>query len=343
VQDLDMTLRNSVHVDGAPQLSGLTFRRFRGETDYPAIVAVMEGSKEVDGLESTTTVADVARAYHNLVNCDPYQDMLFAEVDGDVVGYSLVMWAVRPDGQHCYRHSAHLLPSWRGRGIRRALLRQSERRLAEIAAGHQAPGLSWFESHAASTERHWEDLLISEGYEPAQYRFRMVRHHLGEIPDLPLPEGLEVRPVGPEQTYTVWLAAKEAFREAWWYTEEGWSDQRYEGWRRDPTFDPSLWQVAWDGDQVAGMVLNYVNADENSRYSRKRGYTETICVRIPWRRRGLARSLLARSFRVLQQQGMEEAALSVDAANPTGALRLYATMGFVVDKQVAMYRKRLPR
>jgi hypothetical protein len=39
--------RDSVHVAGAPNLPGLAFRRFRGELDYPAMVAVIEGSKEV--------------------------------------------------------------------------------------------------------------------------------------------------------------------------------------------------------------------------------------------------------------------------------------------------------
>jgi mycothiol synthase len=223
------------------------------------------------------------------------------------------------------------------------MLRHSERRLGDIAAEHQETGPFWFETYATGTEHHWENLLIAEGYQAAQYRFQMVRPHLTEIPDLPLPEGLEVHPVGPEDTYAVWLAAKEAYQEAWWYTEEGWSDQRYEAWKQDPTFDPRLWQVAWDGDQVAGMVLNYISVEENREYGRKRGYTETICVRRPWRRRGLARALLARSLRVLQQQGQAEAALSVDAENPSGALRLYTSMGFIVHKQTAVFRKPLAR
>ena len=46
------------------------------------MVAVIQGSKEVDGLERTDTVDDVARFYDNLVNCDPCQDMLFADMAG---------------------------------------------------------------------------------------------------------------------------------------------------------------------------------------------------------------------------------------------------------------------
>jgi len=133
--------RDSVQVTGAPSLPGLTFRCFRGKLDYPAMVAVIKGSKEVDGLERADTVQDVARFYDNLFNCDPHQDMLFVEVDGDVVGYSRVYWAAGPEGQCYYRHYTHLLPTWRGKGIRRAMLQYSERRLIEIAGGHQETGL----------------------------------------------------------------------------------------------------------------------------------------------------------------------------------------------------------
>ena len=34
---------------------------------------------------------------------------------------------------------------------------------------------------------------------------------------------------------------------------------------------------------------------------------------------------------------------SVDAENPSGALRLYTSMGFIVDKQNAIYRNPLSR
>ena len=64
-------------------------------------------------------------------------------------------------------------------------------------------------------------------------------------------------------------------------------------------------------------------------------------ARRPWRRRGLARALIARSLRLLQELGMEEAALGVDAENPNSALRLYESMGFRTVKQHGTYRKAL--
>ena len=96
----------------APAILGLTFRGFRGEVDYAAMVAVINGSKGADGLERTLDVEDAARDYKHLVNCDPYRDMLFAEVYGEVVGYSRVWWEQELDGQRIYSHFCFLLPAW---------------------------------------------------------------------------------------------------------------------------------------------------------------------------------------------------------------------------------------
>ena len=109
----------------------------------------------------------------------------------------------------------------------------------------------------------------------------------------------------------------------------------------DRAFDPSLWVVAWDGDQVAGGVLGYLDQAENDAHGRKRGYTECIWVRRPWRRRGLARSLLVQSMAMFVAMGMEEMGLSVDTQNPHGALRLYEGVGYQVERRHTTYRKPL--
>ena len=57
---------------------------------------------------------------------------------------------------------------------------------------------------------------------------------------------------------------------------------------------PELWQVAWDvaKDEIAGQIQTYIDARENEKFARHRGYTEGISVRRPYRRRGLALSLI---------------------------------------------------
>ena len=41
------------------------------------------------------------------------------------------------------------------------------------------------------------------------------------------------------------------------------------------------------------------------------------------------------------EMGMQETALGVDTQNPNGALRLYESVGYQVDKRYTTYRKRL--
>lgn len=329
----------AITVADEPEVPGLAFRGFRGEVDYPSMLAVIEASKEVDGTERTDSLEDITRNYQHLHNCDPFQDMVFAEVDGRVVGYGRVWWSQTVNGKRIYSGFTFLEPAWRNKGIRRAMLRHNERRLRQIAADHPQDEEHWLEAWASDSEEHWESLLVDEGYEGVRWGFEMVRPDLENIPDLPLPEGLEVRPVPPEQYRAVFDAAKEAFRDSWEFSEDWFSEEDFEAWQQDRTFQPELWQVAWDGDQVAGMVQNFVNEAENKEYGRRRGYTEGICVRRPWRRRGLARALIARSFRVIKDLGMTEAALGVDSQNQNGALQLYKSMGFEVVKRHTTYRK----
>jgi mycothiol synthase len=260
-------------------------------------------------------------------------------MNGKVIGYSRVWWIQRSDGTRTYNHFALLLPQWRGKNIRHAMLCHNERRLTEIGSAHPKDMPRFLEVWAGDAEVDWVSLLLDEGYKPIRYSFEMVRPNLEDIPDLPLPKGLEVRPAKPEQYRLIYKAAVEAFQDHWGTT--GWREEEFKEWQEQSFFSPDLWQVAWDGNEVAGMILNFIHEKENREFHRKRGYTETICVRRPWRKKGLARALLARSFKVLKGQGMTEAALGVDAENISGALRLYESTGFSVVKRHATYRKPL--
>jgi ribosomal protein S18 acetylase RimI-like enzyme len=101
--------------------------------------------------------------------------------------------------------------------------------------------------------------------------------------------------------------------------------------------------VAWEGDQIAGVVQAWIWPEENKHLGVKRGWLERISVRRPWRRRGLGRSLTAEAMRRLRAAGMDDAMLGVDSENPTGALGLYEGLGFLVHSRAAAYRRSLER
>lgn len=334
------TIQASIPVKNAPAISGLSFRGFAGESDYPKMLAVIEGSKHVDQVERTDSLEDVQRNYSHLTNSNAYTDMLFAEINGEVIGYNRVWWdKLNDDVTLTYACVGFLLPEWRRKGIGSAMFQHAEERLREIAAAHTGPEAKVFSMWANGTAEGWIALLEQQGYTAARYFFEMTRDINEPLPEAPMPPGLQMRPVMEADYRSVYEAHTEAFRDHWGFNES--SFEQFMEWKEDPDFNPGLWKVAWDGDQIAGQVLNFVASAENKEYNRKRGYTEAISVRRPWRKHGLARALVVQSIAMFKEMGMDETALGVDAENPSGALGLYHGLGYKEVRRNMIYRKPL--
>lgn len=332
-------INHTLTVPGAPGLPGLSFRRYRDESDFEKIVAVIQGCKQVDQMERSDTAQDIERYYRHAPNFDIANDLLFVEMEGKVVGYFRVIWYGEENGDTIYTHYGFLLPEWRGKGIGQAVLAYLQAHIRSIAASQTSEQPRYLQSYADELERDSTAFLLASGYQPIRHFYTMVRPNLENIPDLPLPPGYEIRPVLDEHIPTILEASKEAFRDHWGYSAA--TEPTLEEIIEDPDFDPSLWCVAWQGDQVAGMVLNYVTRAENLEYRRLRGYTENICVRRPYRKQGLARALIAASLGLLKERGMQDASLHVDTENLSGALRLYESAGFQPVRRHTTYRKPL--
>jgi len=324
-----------------PLIPGLTFRLFQGESDYAALAAVLTASETADQMERSLTAADVASAYLHLHNCDPFQDLLIAEVDGKMVGYTRGWWEEAGGLSRRYHHNGFLVPEWQRKGIGRALLSRMEARLRQIAALAPAGGSGSFQASVSQFQPGAAALLERAGYQPARYFHTMVRPSLEAIPEFPLPAGLEVRPASPDQFPAIWRSVIEASRDEWGFTEPTEAD--YQAWLSGPDFQPELWQIAWEtaSDRAVGHVLTYINNAENQQFGRKRGYTEGIGVDRSWRRRGVARALISRSLQAQKAAGMEESALVADCDSTSNVIQLYESCGFQIVKRDTLYRKPL--
>lgn len=337
---MDSKVIDTIKVEDAPAIDGLTFRNFRGDEDYPAMLEVNNGSKVADDLEHDLhTLETLKYVYGNTSNHDPTKDVLIAEVDGKMVAFIRIFWEKETDGTRAHWHYGFVLPEWRKKGIGRSMVRWANAHARETETSLGNGGPAHISTSIYSTMPLAESLMKGESYDPVRYNFNMETPDLDHIPEVPMPEGLEVRPSTPGHYRAIWEASAEAFQDHWGATEIDQAD--YDRWLADPRLDHKLWQVAWDGDQVAGMILNFVNHDYNKRTGRKLGYTEDISVRRPWRRRGLARALLCRSMKMFKEMGMEQTALGVDTENPNGALQLYESMGYREVLRETVYRKGL--
>ncbi len=330
-------MMETISLPHTSSIQGLTFRRFQGEADYPTMADLIAVCKVKDGVERSTDVDDVARTYRHLINCDPKTDMLFAEVDGRVIAYGRIWWETLLDGILLYHPFGFLHPDWRGKGIGSAMFEAAEQRAHEIAEAHPKSTAKFLQVEPQDTEKDLISLLERRGYKPARYETHMVRD-LGEpFPEAPMPAGLEVRPVKPEDIHPIFDASNEAFRDHWGTRDL--SEDEFKMHQESPEFQPNLWKAAWDGDQMASVIHNFIDHKENREYQRQRGYTEGICTRRPWRKLGLARSLLVQSMQMFKEMGLTETALSVDSENISGALRLYKGVGYRQVMQQIYYRK----
>jgi mycothiol synthase len=321
-----------------PDIDGLGVRRVRLPNDAASIAVLSNRSMQADDIEERESAEDWER-WLALGGFDPATDVVVAELSGAIVAYGQARWTDDNDGGRNYGTMGIVAPELRGRGIGEALLRHNERRLRQIAAGHD-PGLEKrFESWAFESETLRISLLESAGYAAVRYFFDMLRPTLDEVPDLPLPSGIEIRVVRPEHHRQIWDADTEAFRDHWGGMDT--SEKAFTRHFSGPNFRPDLWRIAWDGDEVAGVVMNEILTSFNQATGARRGLIAGVSVRRPWRGRGLARALVADSLRALREAGMTSAVLGVDAQNSTGALGVYEATGFRVDKTGRNYRKPL--
>ncbi len=329
----------------APQPSdGPLVRRFRGASDVPAMTAANNAMRLAAGSIELMTNGMIEAQYANLSGSDPARDVFIAELGGRIVGYARSEQADTTDGVRELMAVVFAEPGPHQRAICVALLdaceaRSLDRTVEDAGAGRVTERPLVQGAFAWDADRVYTALLLERGYRPVRTSFEMIRPTLDDIPDLPLPDGIEMRPVQPEHYRAIFEADVEAFTEHWGWVDR--SDAAYRRFLEDPTFQPELWTIAWDGDRIAGQVRAYIIDEDNERLGVLRGWTENISVLAPWRGRGIARALMAASMRLQRERGMAESALTVDAQNETGALQLYRSMGFEVHSSQTQYRRPL--
>jgi mycothiol synthase len=186
-------------------------------------------------------------------------------------------------------------------------------------------------------EENVKAMFEREGFEIMRHSFRMEVDLSAELPEPGWPANVAVRTFerGRDE-HTVFDVQNEGFADMWEYTPDP-----YEEWLHFMTtvedFDPSLWFLAEESGEVAGICLCRPHEPGDPDL----GWIRVLCVRPRWRRRGIAIALLRHAFRELRGRGRLRAGLGVDAASTTGALELYERAGMRVVRQSDIYEKTL--
>jgi len=257
---------------------------------------------------------------------------------GRLVGYEHVWDTAPPHVRFSLTGRVH--PEAMGKGTGTTLVRWGEQRArASVSLAPEGSRVvlraTLFEEDAAGRA-----LLDAEGFMAVRHSFRMAVDLDSPPPPPAFPEGLRVRPFAPGKDLEATVAAEEeAFRDHWGFVEHPFAF-KVEQWRRrmetSPSFDPSLWFLALDGERIAGLILCESSASDPAL-----AFVDTLAVRRPWRRRGLGLALLRHAFAALHARGLRRAALYVDGESLTGATRLYERAGMTVERRFETWEREL--
>lgn len=250
--------------------------------------------------------------------------------DGRIVGYEELY---DRHAHAAFDGDGYVHPEFVGQGIGTTLLRTLEMRARQKMVEADPDLRVYIRNGMSISDGRARELHENEGYRPIRFSWRMEITLDAPPPAPQWPEGIELRPfAADEHARLVYEAVQEAFRDHW-----GFSPMPFENWKNHTllreSFDPTLWVIAWEGDQVAGVSLN--------RYRMGIGWVGSLGVRRAWRRQGLGLALLRHSFGEFYRRGTRTIGLGVDAENPTGATRLYQKAGMRVASEYVIYEKEL--
>jgi mycothiol synthase len=301
--------------------------RFRPPTedDVAAITAVIRAC-ELAAYGEAEFDEEQARVAFRVV--DPARDAWVVEdAERRIVAAALV----RRRHATRLRSFAEVHPEHTGRGIGSALLERIEARARELAGEVPQEEVRLGQDVPVGNEPA-RGLLQARGFEYVR-RFWKMSIDLAEEPPAPeWPDEIRVATMLPGEERAVFDASEDAFADHWDHVPHDYDEWRVFMVERE-SFDPSLWILARDEDEIAAFSLCTIAPDE--------GYVGVIGTRRPWRRRGLALALLHESFRRLRARGAARCGLYVDAANPTGATRLYERAGMHVVRESDVFTKRV--
>ena len=294
-----------------------TVRSARMEDLEHTAAMLNEHARGLHGVDDMT--ATDLKMYWESPDVEFETDILVAENSGgSIVGYA----DIGIHGEHVWLDvrgtAAEALPD---------LLEEIEARAAARKPDAKLMGYS------SEADMPLRSLYESSGYALIRHSFRMRIQLDQEPPEPEWPDGYTVRTMREGEERRFYDAQLASFADTWMFTAEP-----FESWRHwmvdDSVFDRTLWFVAEQGGDLAGILI--VRAPENEPGV---GWVRILGVVPEHRQRGLGQALLRHSFRDFARRGFDAVGLGVDAENPTGAVRLYEKAGMHVERTNLMYEK----
>lgn len=317
-------------------MATLTMRTYAGEADLQPIADLLNACEAVDRLDEGISVEEL-RVEFGEPSFDPARDLqLWEDDDGQMIGYGQLSVPDLNDAIDGYLWF-RVHPDARGGDIEAQIIAWGAERMREV--GRERGASVSLVASARDQDAARKDLLERHGFAIIRYFWRMARPLDQPIPAPRLPDGFTI--VAGNQDPEAWAAMfNDSFIDHW--RNHPFTAERYVYYTSEGNYRPelNLAAVAPDG-ALAGFCWCDIPVEENARSGQNDGWVGVLGTRRGFRKIGLGRALLLEGMRRLKDAGVATAKLGVDADSPTGATRLYESVGFSTLFSSTVYEQTL--
>lgn len=245
---------------------------------------------------------------------------------GELVAYASA-WGIEPSTSVEAWINIH--PAHRGRGLATWLLGWAEDRSRRYLT---EPGTSTLLRPSTSPAGGGGAFLERHGYRLARTFWHMERRLSGSEQPGPEPDGVTIRPYREGDGPVLHRVLEGSFEGHF-----GFEPMVYDAWEAAtlgaPSTELSLVFLAERGAEPAGALTTALEEEES--------WVVELGVLEAHRGLGIGRALLLRVFAELAARGRTIVKLNVDGENPTGATRLYESVGMKPGRSWHFYEKRI--
>jgi len=313
------------------------YRHYTDE-DLQAVTDLLNACDAVDKMDDNYSVEDLRTEFEDPALNKSTDMRLWEESEGRLVALGQTKLRESPEDQvldgDLYMR---ILPEYREQGLEEEIMSWAEGRTKEKAAELGLPGR--LESYPRDHDSYGRGVFERNGLEPVRYFFEMKRDLSEAIPEPQFPEGFKMIHSRGTADSAAWVDMfNQSFIDHWGHHPA--TVERHDTWLGHKYYNPErdLIAIAPDGT-FAAFCFCWVDPENNERNDRLDGWIDILGTRRGYRKIGLGRAMLLSGLLRLREEGMTVAKLGVDAENPTGALRLYESVGFEVAHSGVAYRK----
>jgi ribosomal protein S18 acetylase RimI-like enzyme len=312
-------------------------------TDYGALAALLNESSVADGRAQHQVAEEIREEFES--HPVDLATQTFAAWQGErLVGAAYLYHlpsTVREE--RCYVFGT-VQPDHRGLGIGRRLLEWGLQRGTDVLQASRSELPKYLRVDTSRANSSAIRLFERLGLQPIRY-FADLRADLSvPTPTRRTPAAasaataFRIIPWDLARNEEARLVKNAAFTDHWGSTPEppAWWTQRTSGFGARP--DWSYYAVDGD-DKIVGHLITHRFENDDELVGAKYAWIDNVGTLAEWRGRGVATQLITAALAKYREAGMQFAALGVDSDNPTGAYRLYESLGFRPWREFVTYQR----